>query len=418
MMSRGTARRRSPAIDDCWNRIGVRGDRSCPGADAARALPQLPGVLRRRPPRCSMRDAPAGYLADWTAHFARADAAPRSATRESVVIFRIGAEWLALPTAVGRAKSRTCARFIRCRTGASGVVLGLANVRGELLVCVSLRPGRSALEPPSRGQRRATPHGYQRLLVIRRDGVRAVCPVDEVHGIHRFHPRELEGGAGDRRQGHGHLLDGAAAVARPLGRPARRPAAVLHAEAEPRMSAQDLSQLSMLDLFRVEAETPGAGADVRPAGARARSDAADQLEACMRAAHSLKGAARIVGLDAGVRVAHAMEDCFVAAQQGRIDAAARRTSTCCSAASTCWRASPTPPEAELGALGRRAESRRSTRCLAALGAHPGRRRRRDAGRADAGPAAAVAVPTSRRAVGRPLRGRRAPTACCASRRRT
>ncbi len=36
----------------------------------------------------------------------------------------------------------------------------------------------------------------------------------------------------------------------------------------------------------------------------------------MRAAHSLKGAARIVGLDGGVRVAHAMEDCLVAAQAG------------------------------------------------------------------------------------------------------
>ena len=46
--------------------------------------------------------------------------------------------------------------------------------------------------------------------------------------------------------------------------------------------------------------------------------AADRLEECMRAAHSLKGAARIVGEHAGVSVAHAMEDCFVAAQQGRI----------------------------------------------------------------------------------------------------
>ena len=45
---------------------------------------------------------------------------------------------------------------------------------------------------------------------------------------------------------------------------------------------------------------------------------ADQLEACMRAAHSLKGAARIVGLDAGVSVAHVMEDCLVSAQEGRL----------------------------------------------------------------------------------------------------
>ena len=43
---------------------------------------------------------------------------------------------------------------------------------------------------------------------------------------------------------------------------------------------------------------------------------ASGLESLMRAAHSLKGAARIVGLDAAVRVAHALEDNFVAAQRG------------------------------------------------------------------------------------------------------
>ena len=38
----------------------------------------------------------------------------------------------------------------------------------------------------------------------------------------------------------------------------------------------------------------------------------------MRAAHSLKGAARIVGVDAAVQVAHALEDAFVAAQNGTV----------------------------------------------------------------------------------------------------
>ena len=84
------------------------------------------------------------------------------------------------------------------------------------------------------------------------------------------------------------------------------------------MSPQDLSQSSMLDLFRMEVE---AQAQVLTLGLLALErdpKAADQLERCMRAAHSLKGAARIVGLSAGVSVTHAMEDCFVAAQQGRI----------------------------------------------------------------------------------------------------
>ena len=84
------------------------------------------------------------------------------------------------------------------------------------------------------------------------------------------------------------------------------------------MSGQNSSSFSMLDLFRVEAETE---ARVLTAGLLAleRDHALpDQLEACMRAAHSLKGAARIVGLAVGVGVAHAMEDCFVAAQAGRL----------------------------------------------------------------------------------------------------
>ncbi|MFA6960698.1 MAG: hybrid sensor histidine kinase/response regulator [Opitutaceae bacterium] len=82
--------------------------------------------------------------------------------------------------------------------------------------------------------------------------------------------------------------------------------------------SEDLSNFSMFDLFRVEVENQ---AQVLTAGLLAlerHSTAVDQLEATMRAAHSLKGAARIVGLGAGVNVAHAMEDCFVAAQRGTL----------------------------------------------------------------------------------------------------
>jgi two-component system sensor histidine kinase and response regulator WspE len=76
-----------------------------------------------------------------------------------------------------------------------------------------------------------------------------------------------------------------------------------------------LSQLSMLDLFRLETESQ---VQVLTAGLlqlESQPAAGEPLEACMRAAHSLKGAARIVGLSAIVGLAHAMEDCFVAAQR-------------------------------------------------------------------------------------------------------
>lgn len=84
------------------------------------------------------------------------------------------------------------------------------------------------------------------------------------------------------------------------------------------MTPEQMRDASLLELFSLEAE---AQTQVLSAGLMAleRDPAqADQLEACMRAAHSLKGAARIVGIDAGVSVAHVMEDCLVAAQEGRL----------------------------------------------------------------------------------------------------
>ncbi|MDR3378828.1 hybrid sensor histidine kinase/response regulator [Cupriavidus basilensis] len=84
------------------------------------------------------------------------------------------------------------------------------------------------------------------------------------------------------------------------------------------MNPDQLRDASLLELFALEAQSQ---AEVLNSGLLALErdpTAAVQLEACMRAAHSLKGAARIVGLDGGVRVAHVMEDCLVAAQRGEL----------------------------------------------------------------------------------------------------
>lgn len=86
---------------------------------------------------------------------------------------------------------------------------------------------------------------------------------------------------------------------------------------------QDLSDFSMMDIFRMEAETQMAllndnllAVESNPDMERSALD--ERLEVLMRAAHSIKGAARIVGLDLAVQVAHALEDCFVAAQESRL----------------------------------------------------------------------------------------------------
>ncbi len=82
--------------------------------------------------------------------------------------------------------------------------------------------------------------------------------------------------------------------------------------------ASSLLDSSMLDLFRLEVEAQVTTLTDGLLALETNPNSAQELEALMRAAHSIKGAARIVGLDAAVGLAHVMEDCFVAAQNQTI----------------------------------------------------------------------------------------------------
>ena len=84
------------------------------------------------------------------------------------------------------------------------------------------------------------------------------------------------------------------------------------------MSQQDLSQLSLEDLYRLEVETHTATLALGLEALARDPAAADELERCMLAAHSLKGAARIANVGGAVGLADAMESCFTAAYQGRL----------------------------------------------------------------------------------------------------
>ncbi len=75
---------------------------------------------------------------------------------------------------------------------------------------------------------------------------------------------------------------------------------------------------TMLDLFRLEVEAQVNSMNTGLLSLEINPTSAPDLEALMRAAHSIKGAARIVALDAAVNLAHVMEDCFVAAQNQKI----------------------------------------------------------------------------------------------------
>jgi len=80
----------------------------------------------------------------------------------------------------------------------------------------------------------------------------------------------------------------------------------------------DLSSLSMHDLFRMEAESQATILAQGLLDLEKNKRSEESLETLMRASHSVKGAARIVGIDAVVAIAHELEDCFVAAQRHKI----------------------------------------------------------------------------------------------------
>jgi chemotaxis-related protein WspD len=138
------------------------------------------------------RPLPAGYGEEWARHFAEPDR--RAAEEEgredrTVVLFRIGEEWLALPTGLFHEVAEP-RRYHSLPHRRDNLVLGIVNVRGELLVCVSLGAllGIAEAGTVERGGRTKT---FPRLAVIGGDGRRVAFPVDEVHGVHRYAARDV-----------------------------------------------------------------------------------------------------------------------------------------------------------------------------------------------------------------------------------
>lgn len=129
---------------------------------------------------------------EWTARYAQRHQITTPA-RISVVVFQVSGEWLALPTpAFQEVAERRRIHSLPHRR--EGVVLGLVNVRGELLICASL--GRllgietKAERPPAEKVNHSALNSA-RLLVALWDGKRVVFPVDEVLGIQRINEAEL-----------------------------------------------------------------------------------------------------------------------------------------------------------------------------------------------------------------------------------
>jgi chemotaxis-related protein WspD len=169
------------AIDDCWNRIGVGGDQSCAKLEQhihCRNCEVYSGAAQRN----LQRPVSAGYRAEWASHL-RQPQARREASDQSALVFRIGREWLALPTrAIGSVAPLASGHRLPHRTGAG--LLGIVNVGGKLTPMMSLGAllGIDEQDAPAALGR----HVFARLLVMQWEGQAFALPVADLHGIARY----------------------------------------------------------------------------------------------------------------------------------------------------------------------------------------------------------------------------------------
>ncbi|MEA5512201.1 chemotaxis protein CheW [Crocosphaera sp. UHCC 0190] len=200
------------SINQCWNKIGVYGDSSCP---------ELKTVIHCR--NCAIygaagrnllqRQSPEGYVEEWTDLLAQdwQEVASKKAlnkqealTNESLglIIFRVAQEWLALPVWV--VKEITHVFPVHTLPHRSNhVFAGIVNIRGEILMCILLRNllGLSAIDfrPENKSSQISNyqnheiiPVIYQRMVVLEIQGNRWVFPVDEILGVYRFSGDQLK----------------------------------------------------------------------------------------------------------------------------------------------------------------------------------------------------------------------------------
>jgi len=164
--------------ESCWNSIGVWGTSSmrCPKLAEMTHCRNCPVFIDAGSDLLN-REIPPGYMDEWTELLGQKKE-EQNTNNISIIIFRIGREFLALRSAIFR-------EIINPRSvhqiphRSNDVLLGLTNVHGELQLCFSLK----ALTGNEDAEQ--TDESEAKMLVIQSVGECWVFPVDQVLGVFR-----------------------------------------------------------------------------------------------------------------------------------------------------------------------------------------------------------------------------------------
>jgi chemotaxis-related protein WspD len=186
--------------ENCWNQIGVEGDRSCERLETMHHCLNCPTYIAMGRSLLD-REIPLDYLEEWTQVLAQPLETTSSTTTQpnlpevnqiettlSAMIFRLGSERFALPVSLLQEVTRPIPIHTLPHRS-NDLFLGLVNSRGEILPCVSLSQFLQVETPIDPTYSRLN---LRRMIVVGQENSRWVFPVDEVYRVHRFRPTELQ----------------------------------------------------------------------------------------------------------------------------------------------------------------------------------------------------------------------------------
>ncbi len=179
-------------MNTCWEKIGIWGDKSCVELTNYSHCQNCP-VYSITGRNLLEQKSPLDYRQEWTELLTQEKVTLKHTLQGqiSVVIFRMGREWFALKSQFFQEITQISPiRAIPNRS--NKILLGLVNIRGELNLCISLKEllGLEMSEKEDNFQQNEMI--YQRMVVLEKEGNNWVFSVDQIYGVYRFHPDELE----------------------------------------------------------------------------------------------------------------------------------------------------------------------------------------------------------------------------------
>lgn len=175
-------------IDDCWNKIGVWRKTTTRCEKLQKVIHCYNCEVYSDAGRSLLdRERPVNYNHEWAEVIAR-ESIGKATDLTSVIIFRLGAEWLALPVPMVR-EITLLRNIMEIPHNHNRKLRGMVNLRGELVICMSLGYLLGVDKPEENNDE--TDHLICRLIMIREGSGHVVFPVSEIQGITRYLPEDL-----------------------------------------------------------------------------------------------------------------------------------------------------------------------------------------------------------------------------------